>query len=47
METAIVIAILVLIVGGGIFYLLGQKKKGRHCVGCPYSGKCSQHCRKK
>ena len=41
METVIVIAILVLILGGAAAYLVRSKKQGRKCVGCPHSGNCA------
>ena len=41
METVIVIIVLGLILGGAAAYLVRAKKKGRKCVGCPYSGNCS------
>lgn len=24
-------------------YLYKEKKKGNHCVGCPYAGSCTKH----
>ena len=37
----IVIAVIALAVGGAVAYLIRAKKKGRKCVGCPYSNNCS------
>lgn len=44
MENYIIGAILVLIVGGIIFYLVRAKKKGQKCIGCPYSKQCNGGC---
>ena len=41
MTDIIVIAILVLIVGGASFYIIREKKKGKRCIGCPYACNCS------
>lgn len=44
MEHVIVIAVIVAILGGAIFYLIRAKKKGQRCVGCPHSKNCSGKC---
>ncbi len=44
MLNAVIIAILVLIVGGIAFYLWRAKRRGEHCVGCPYAKQCSGKC---
>lgn len=41
----IIIAVLVVLVGLAIFYIVKEKKKGKKCIGCPYSGKASCHCK--
>lgn len=41
MENAIVIAILVVLIGGAIWYIVKAKKNGAKCIGCPSSGSCS------
>ena len=41
MENAIIIAILVVLIGGAIWYIVKEKKKGTKCIGCPNSGSCS------
>ena len=41
MENVIIIAILVAIIGGAIWYIVKEKKKGTVCIGCPASGSCS------
>jgi len=42
MENVIVILILVAITGLIVRYLINEKKKGKACVGCPYSGGCTK-----
>lgn len=44
MVDLIVILILVLIVGAAIRYIVKEKKKGVHCIGCPSAGSCSKAC---
>ncbi len=44
MENFIVIGILALIIGGIIFYLVREKKKGVKCVGCPHAKQCAGKC---
>ena len=41
MENVIVIAILLLLIGGAIWYIVKEKKKGTKCIGCPYANSCS------
>ncbi len=42
----ILVAILIAAILGGIgFYLFRSRKKGKKCVGCPYSGSCSGGCK--
>ncbi len=38
----ILIVILVALVGGAVLYIYREKKKGVHCIGCPYAGKCGK-----
>ena len=40
----LLIGIIALILGGVIFYIHRQKKKGVKCIGCPDAGKCSGNC---
>ena len=40
----IIIAVVLVLVGGVVAYLRHAKKKGVKCVGCPDSGTCSGHC---
>ena len=44
MENIIIIAVLVLIVGGAAAYVIKAKKSGRKCIGCPDSKSCSGSC---
>ena len=37
----IVTAIIVLIVGGAVAYIIKAKKSGKKCIGCPDSCSCS------
>ena len=41
MENMIIIAILLLIVGGAVCYIVKEKKKGTVCIGCPHAGTCA------
>ena len=40
----IVVAVILAILGGAIFYIRKAKKKGITCVGCPNGGNCSGRC---
>jgi hypothetical protein len=40
----IIIAIIGLIVGGAIGYIIRAKKRGQKCIGCPHSATCASHC---
>jgi len=44
MTDIIVIAIIVLILGGAGLYIYKAKKSGKKCIGCPDSGSCSGSC---
>jgi hypothetical protein len=35
-----VIAVIVLIVGAAVGYIVRAKKKGQKCIGCPYASSC-------
>ncbi len=41
MTNLIIIAILVLIIGGAAFYIRRAKKAGASCIGCPCSKECN------
>ena len=38
----IALAIILLIVGGAVAYIVKSKLSGRRCIGCPHGGKCSE-----
>ena len=44
MEIYIIIAIILLIIGSIVYYLLKAKKRGQKCIGCPYSKECGSKC---
>ena len=47
MADFIIICIIAVIVIATTVYIIKQKKKGKKCIGCPYSGESSCSCRKK
>ncbi len=42
MENIIIIAILVVIIGGAVGYIIRSKRKGNKCIGCPYADSCGK-----
>ena len=44
MKDLIIIAILVLIIGSAVYYILREKRRGAQCIGCPSSKTCSGKC---
>ena len=42
MADLIVIAIVLLIVGAAMAYIIKEKKKGTKCIGCPSAGTCGK-----
>ncbi len=42
MENVILIFLLAAILGGAIAYIVGAKKRGVKCIGCPSGGSCGQ-----
>ena len=40
----VIIAVIVLIVGGASAYIIRAKKNGQKCIGCPDSKACSGKC---
>ena len=40
MENIIILLIILAIIGGASFYVYREKKKGNHCIGCPYAKNC-------
>ena len=39
-KEVVAIAVIVLIIGGALFYVIKAKKSGKKCIGCPYSCGC-------
>ena len=37
-------AVVALIIGGAVTYIIISKKKGKGCIGCPDSGNCQGNC---
>ena len=42
MTDIIVIAVILLIAAGSGLYLYRAKKRGEHCIGCPYAKECAK-----
>ena len=40
----IAIAVIALIIGSAVFYIIRAKKSGAKCIGCNHSGKCHGKC---
>lgn len=40
----IAIAVIVLVVGGAVLYIVRAKKRGEKCIGCPYAKQCGGKC---
>ena len=40
----VVMAVVLAIIGGAVFYIYKSKKNGKKCIGCPDSGSCSGTC---
>ncbi len=36
----IALAVSLCVIGGATLYIIRQKKKGNHCIGCPDSASC-------
>ncbi len=43
-DDIIAAAVIVLIVGGAVAYIIRAKKSGQKCIGCPDSKTCSHNC---
>lgn len=41
MENFIIIAVLVILIGAAITYIIKAKKSGVKCIGCPSGGTCA------
>ena len=47
MKNIILVLVLVAIIGGAIFYIVREKKKGVKCIGCDGNcKKCHSNCKK-
>lgn len=44
MEDFIVLAVLVVIIGAAVTYIVKAKKRGVKCIGCPADGECAHSC---
>lgn len=42
MENIIIIAILVVLVGSAVGYIVKFKRSGKKCIGCPYADSCGK-----
>ena len=36
----IAVAVILLVIGAAVFYIVREKKRGKKCIGCPYSESC-------
>lgn len=46
MADFIVAAILVLVIGASVAYIVKSKKNGAKCIGCPHAGTCESKAQK-
>lgn len=37
----ILAGVILVVVGVAVWYIIKEKKRGRKCIGCPYSGSCA------
>lgn len=44
MTDLIVIAVVALILGAAVAYIIKEKKRGTVCIGCPSAGTCGHSC---
>ena len=47
MKDIIIIAVIALVLGAALFYIIRAKKRGEKCIGCPYSKCCGGSCQGK
>ncbi|MBQ8720336.1 MAG: FeoB-associated Cys-rich membrane protein [Clostridia bacterium] len=40
----IVAAVILLILGGAVAYIIKAKKSGSRCIGCPHAKSCGKSC---
>lgn len=43
-ENIIIIAVVAAIIAAIVTYLVRAKKRGEHCIGCPYAKQCGGNC---
>lgn len=43
MENFIIVAVLLVIVGLAVGYIVKSKRSGKKCIGCPDSGSCGKN----
>lgn len=43
-KNIIVIAVIAVIITAVVIYLVRAKKRGEHCIGCPYAKQCGGSC---
>ncbi|MBQ8814682.1 MAG: FeoB-associated Cys-rich membrane protein [Lachnospiraceae bacterium] len=41
MDDLILVAVLVLIIGAAVVYIIKEKKRGVKCIGCPAAAECA------
>ena len=37
----IIVAVVLIVLGGVVFYIVREKKKGSKCIGCPHARECA------
>ena len=42
LSNIIAVAVILSVVGCAAAYIIREKKKGKKCIGCPYSGSCGK-----
>ena len=40
----VAVVLICLILGGALFYIIKEKRKGAKCIGCPYAKSCGKSC---
>ncbi len=40
----VIVAVILLILGGAAMYIYRARKNGQKCIGCPYSKECGGRC---
>ena len=40
----IIVAVVLIVLGGVVFYIVREKKKGSKCIGCPHGKSCASCC---